>query len=63
MYTWQDIKANIGIWLKEQGCALIHGRGHHLWGDWVQCRGFVPVRSCRSCGTYDYGTVAVLTHD
>lgn len=48
---WYSVRAKVGIALKLAGCALIHGRGNHLWGDPVDVYG-VSVAACRSCGKY-----------
>lgn len=48
---YRDIKCKIGIWFKELGCAMIHGKGQHLWR--VQHDGPLgTITSCRSCGKY-----------
>lgn len=50
----RDLRCKVGIALKLAGCALIHGWGHHLWGEpveWPGGRG-PSVAACRSCGKY-----------
>lgn len=51
---WYSLRVRVGIRLKLWGCALIHGRGRHLWGAWADRSETHQVRACRSCGTYDF---------
>jgi hypothetical protein len=44
-------RCKIGIALKLMGCALIHGRGRHLWGPVHEHAGYRS-QACRSCGKY-----------
>lgn len=48
--NWFDIKAWIGIHLKEFGCRLLHGKDNHPWYE-MSAR-YPEIIACSSCGKY-----------
>lgn len=50
------LRCRLGIALKLAGCALIHGRGRHLYGPVHEYAG-QRITACRSCGKYRYEDV------